>query len=280
MNNISPSPKERVKRFYDEIGWKKTNQQLFVDTYRFEDTRLVSAEYRHKCHLRINKYLSHNGKYLLDIACGPIQFPEYVDYSEGYKFRICADISINALKEAKKVEEEHGLYVLCDITHMPFASDSIDNVISLHTIYHVPEKEQLSAFIDIKRVLSPTGQAAIVYTWARYSIPNIIAFPYRTWTLACRLFERIRNRLFKSNSPQEPKLYFYFHTYDWFLHQLKPIVDYELDVWRSLSINFLKMYIHEFTFGRAILKWIFKIEERYPHLAAKYGAFPIFVIKK
>jgi len=58
-------------------------------------------EYIHKCHLRVNRYLNNQGRYLLDAGSGPIQYPEYLTYSEGYEVRICVDISFLALQEAQ-----------------------------------------------------------------------------------------------------------------------------------------------------------------------------------
>ena len=37
-----------------------------------KDFRVVSRDYIHKCHLRVNDYLPRRGKYLLDVASGPI----------------------------------------------------------------------------------------------------------------------------------------------------------------------------------------------------------------
>ena len=131
--------KKNVQGFYNEIGWEKTDSN-FIDAARFEDLRTVSDEYRSKCHLRINDFINKKGKYMLDIASGPIQYQEYLTYSNDYEYRICADISFAALKEAKKKLGSKGLYFLCDITQLPLKNNVIDGIVSLHTIYHVPAK--------------------------------------------------------------------------------------------------------------------------------------------
>ena len=33
------------------------------------------------------------GDLFLDAGSGPVQYPEYLTYSEGYRYRVCADIS-------------------------------------------------------------------------------------------------------------------------------------------------------------------------------------------
>ncbi len=61
----------------------------------------VARDYIHRCHLRVNRYIASHGDFLLDAGSGPVQWPEYLTYSEGYRFRVCLDISITALKEAR-----------------------------------------------------------------------------------------------------------------------------------------------------------------------------------
>ena len=92
--------KQKVREFYDEIGWSKESSGYYQNA-RYEDLRPVSAEYIHKCHMRITPYFEKGGKYLLDVGCGPIQYKEYLTYSEHFEKRVCADISLTALKEAR-----------------------------------------------------------------------------------------------------------------------------------------------------------------------------------
>ena len=61
----------------------------------------VSRDYIHRCRLRVNRYIASRGDFLLDAGSGPVQWPEYLTYSEDYRFRVCLDISITALKEAR-----------------------------------------------------------------------------------------------------------------------------------------------------------------------------------
>jgi len=66
-------------------------------------------------HLRVNRHLAQHGNCLLDAGSGPVQWPEYLTYSEGYRYRVCADISITALKAARHKLLQRGLYVVADI---------------------------------------------------------------------------------------------------------------------------------------------------------------------
>ena len=108
MNN--EKTKADVRQFYDRVGWQKVSENTYQNA-QFEDLRAVSFPYIHKCHLRINRHIQPSGKYLLDAGSGPIQYPEYLTYSQGYQFRVCLDISIVALQEARERIKDHGL---CD----------------------------------------------------------------------------------------------------------------------------------------------------------------------
>src|SRR5690606_10436432 len=112
--------------------------------------------------LRVNRHIKPGGRYLLDAGSGPVQWPEYLTYSESYRFRICLDISMIALKEARQRLGENGLYVVADITNLPFASNVFDGVVSLHTLHHLTLADQKIAYFDIHRVLLPEAAAVVV----------------------------------------------------------------------------------------------------------------------
>src|SRR3989304_2617065 len=93
--------KQQVREFYDQVGWQAISKGVYQNA-TYEDLRPVSREYIHKCHLRVNRHLRPRGKFLLDAGSGPIQYPEYLTYSQGYRYRVCVDISAVALQEARK----------------------------------------------------------------------------------------------------------------------------------------------------------------------------------
>jgi SAM-dependent methyltransferase len=134
---MAENTKQQVREFYDQIGWSQAGEGLYQNA-RYEDLRPVVQEYIHKCHLRVNRYLDSAGDLLLDAGSGPVQWPEYLTYSEGYRYRVCADLSITALREARQRLGNKGLYVVMDIAHLPFHSDVFDGIVSLHTIHHLP----------------------------------------------------------------------------------------------------------------------------------------------
>ena len=92
--------KQQVREFYDQIGWSQVGDGLYQNA-RYEDLRPVSRDYIHNCHMRVKRHLAPKGDILLDAGSGPVQWPDYLTYSEDYRYRLCADISITALKEAR-----------------------------------------------------------------------------------------------------------------------------------------------------------------------------------
>src|SRR5512143_1787919 len=152
--------KQQVREFYDRIGWSQAGDGLYQNA-RYEDLRPVSQEYIHNCHLRVSRHLAPRGRFLLDAGSGPVQWPEYLAYSKDYDYRVCADISITALRQARETLKERGLYVVADIANLPFAADAFHGAVSMHTIHHLPLSEHKRAYLELQRVLK-TGRSAVV----------------------------------------------------------------------------------------------------------------------
>src|SRR5262249_11462139 len=176
--------------------------------------RPVASDYVHKCRLRINEFIPPGGKYLLDAASGPVQFPEYITYSSHFEYRICVDLSFAALRQAKKKLGEKAVCILADITNLPLKTNAVDAAISLHTIYHVPMDEQRTAFEEIHRVLTPGSSAVVVYSWGPHSILlNVMLFPLPV----VRALRRLRSRVAQlTNNKLRPRLYAHMYDYKWF----------------------------------------------------------------
>jgi ubiquinone/menaquinone biosynthesis C-methylase UbiE/uncharacterized protein YbaR (Trm112 family) len=270
---------KELTEFYDEFGWQKSDDGNFCDAAVFEDLRAVAADYVHNCHMRVNRYLTQ-GQYLLDVASGPVQFDEYLSYSEQFAYRICVDVSLVALREARRRVGPKGIFVLADITNLPFGSDSIDAVVSLHTIYHVDASRQPKAFDELYRVVKPAGTAVIVYTWGRHCrLMSLLDWPAAiTKPLRLALKRRSKNAA-DSLTQTTPTIYFRPQAPDWFARQ---DWDFELDmvVWRSLSVTFLKTYVHEVLLGRQLLRLIYWLEDRCPFFMGRFGQYPMFILRK
>jgi len=291
-----PNIKKNVREFYDRVGWQMVDESLYQNA-RYEDLRPVSREYIHRCHMRINRHLAREGRYLLDAGSGPVQYPEYLTYSEGYQARVCMDISIVALKEARKRLGEHGLYVVGDIAHLPFKSDVFDGIVSLHTIHHVPMEDKLPAYNELYRTLNPGKTMAIVNGWTNA--------PLSKWLSGFANFiKRFRGWWLRKSKNQKPGVvnqnstpveladveekssakpsgtYIQKLNAEWLAQALEGRMDFEILVWRSVSVSFLRSVIYPDWGGRFWLKVLFWIEDRFPRLLGRIGQYPLVVIHK
>ena len=154
--------KKRVFDYFNEINYKTNNDlQIYEDWKKWVDDRPVSQDYLQHCFTRASNYYPKSGKYILDIASGPVSFKEYMDLAEGYECRICIDISINALIKAKQNLEKNnkkGIFICGDITNIPLKNDVCDTVLSQHTLYHIPKNEQKVAVNELYRVAKPNSK--------------------------------------------------------------------------------------------------------------------------
>lgn len=269
--------KQLVKNFYDQKGWFTDEAGNYEDAVIYEDLRTVSRDYLKKCHDRVSRFLNPSGKYMLDAASGALQFPDYLQYSANYQYRICVDFSFQALTEAKRKLGRKGLCVLCDMTNMPFKDGVMDGFVSLNTVYHIPKDEQVTAIRELYRVLAPNGKGVVVYDWFKHSAwMNFWMLPFRGFVfLKNRLLDAV-GKLFHTKGADR-RLYFYAHTPQFFKQNLPP---HQLKVWRSLSVHFMRYYIHSWLFGKQILDWVYRKEEKEPERCGLKGEYPMLVFEK
>jgi len=263
--------KLEVGRFYDEVGWQAGESETYEDTALWVDTRPVSREYARKCDERVKRALLASGRYFVDAGSGPVREQGYLDYSTGYAVRVCLDISKQALEEARRHLGGRGQYVMCDIAHLPLKDGSIDALLASHSVYHVPAAEQPRCFEEFQRVVKPSGAAVVVYYWGwRSLLMNLALAPYQLLLVI--------QRLLAHRTGSDTRLYFYPHRFQTFAPLLR--VGWRLRVWRAPSVPFLRFFIHEKLGGKALLRLIFVLEERFPAFFGRYGAYPMFVIRK
>ena len=290
---IQSDVKQQVREFYDSVGWKQVGAGLYQNA-RYEDLRPVSREYIHRCHMRVNRYLKKTGKFLLDAGSGPIQYPEYLEYSSGYQYRVCLDISILALDEARERIGSHGLFVVGDAANLPFKPDAFDGVVSLHTVHHLPAGEQQQAFDEFHRVLIPGGRVVVVYSWGNHALIVRLTRPFIRLAFSLqRGYGRLRRKR-EGISPQgeiqshdgdaEPAqvsgTFTYKHDYHWVRQELRYLPGLQVVVWRSVSTSFMRAFIFRRLLGRRWLRLLYWLEERAPHLFGRIGQYPMILINK
>jgi SAM-dependent methyltransferase len=278
--------KKQVREFYDQVGWKEQSDGFYQNA-TYEDLRPVSNEYIHKCHLRVLRHLNPQGRLLLDAGCGPIQYPEYLEYSQGYQLRVCADISLLALQEARKRIGSHGLYVVCDVAYLPFKSDSFDGEVSLHTLHHLPLDEHLRAYQELHRTLAGNGKAVIVNGWYKPPLAVFLNFWIKVYERLYATFrphgsaldlDQADDAMAKGTTPRGT--YIHKENAAWLEREVSRLMPIQIWCWRSVSVRFLRTFIHARFGGRFILKVLYWKEELFPHFLGRYGQYPLVALAK
>jgi len=273
--------KHEVRQFYDRVGWQQVSAGVYQNA-QYEDLRPVSREYIHRCHLRVNRHIRREGCYFLDAGSGPIQYPEYLTYSEGYQYRVCLDISLVALQEARQRIGAHGLFVVGDIANLPFKSDIFDGIVSLHTIHHLPPQDYVPAFREMNRVLDDGAVAVVVNGWDESVLMKFFNAPIR---LMEKLTRRNIHREAEDNNPgkkAEIPQGTYVHKLS--AKELRRLlgdeIAMEIYVWRSASVRFLRALIHPWLGGRLWLKLLYWLEEIAPSFFGEKGQYPLITVAK
>ncbi len=282
------SVKKEIGQFYDQIGWQLEGDGIYQNA-RYEDLRPVSSEYIHRCHMRVKRHLAPTGDFLLDAGSGPVQYDEYLTYSENYRYRVCMDLSVVALQEARKRLGDKGIYINADIANLPFKDDTFDGIVSLHTIHHVPIEEKVGVYKGLQRVLKPGRSMVTVDGWAEVPLGKAMGF-----------FMRLANRLRRWTGKEAPKMppdvqsneqngeaaklpagtFVLKTSAKWFHSVMKDQLPYEIRVWRSVSVKFLRSVIQPEWGGRLWLKILYRLEEWFPHYFGEKGQYPLIIIKK
>lgn len=269
--------KQQVREFYDQIGWSQVSGGLYQNA-RYEDLRPISREYIHKCHLRVNRHLAAHGDFLLDAGSGPVQWPEYLTYSAGYRYRVCADISITALREARTRLGGRGLYVTADIANLPFKADIFDGAVSMHAIHHLPLSEHKGAYLELNRVLKTGRNAVVVNGWQN---PWLMRSAEPFIRLGRFLSGRAAKRK-KDWAAEEDQAGTFVGkmTPHWLKQELQGAVAIQILPWRSLSPRFMRWFVRPHFGGKLLLQVVFWLEERLPRFFGENGQYPLIVISK
>lgn len=259
----------KAYRFYEGQGWDIDEAGTTLDAKLWEDMRSCAAEYVSACRRRVLAHLPSTGNLLLDAASGPIQYPEYLEYSCGFSKHVCVDISEKALDQAKRKLRDRGEYVRASILQLPFPDNYFDATVSLHTIYHIDRHQQEAAVRQLIRVVKLGHPIVIVYS-NPYRLLAILKLPLTS------LRALLRNRTIKVDD--EP-LYFHAHSLGWW-NRFSDQCDVALLPWRSLTAQESKRLIPNNRLGKLIFRWVLTFEDSFPRLATLLGAYPMIVLRK
>ena len=250
-----------VNKFYNNSGWKKKNKNT-VDATLFEDLRSNAKEYVSKCRKRLRNYIPKKGIHILDFASGPIQYPEYLEYSKNFKLRHCIDFSKLAIQTAKLKLGNKGKYYCNDFFKIKLKKNYFDCILSLHTIYHIDKKLQAKAVIKLINISKKDTPIIIVY-----SNPNT-------------LINKVKKRIFKKRiKKNKTNLYFFCHSIKWW-SQFEKTAYVKLKPWRSFSSDHQKILFPDNAIGKFLLKILFIMEEKFQKFFINNFQYYTVIIKK
>lgn len=268
-----------VSKFYNTVGWK-TDDEIAEDTRLFEDLREYSKDYVSKCRLRVLRHIPESGVNMLDMASGPIPYPEYIAYSRNFKKRYCVDLSSEALEMAKKKIGDHGVFLRGSFFDLPLEENFFDCAISLHTIYHMDKDRQEEAVRKLIHVTKPEKPVIILYSNPNASLAKL---SYRFGTLPFRALRKIKRMMNKSEmkikQDDSMALYFYSHPNEWW-NRFTDVANVKVLPWRSFSSDTQKKLIPNNKLGKKMFDVLFRLEERYPDFFAKHFQYPMIVLTK
>jgi ubiquinone/menaquinone biosynthesis C-methylase UbiE len=268
MNN----PERIVAKFYNEFGWE-TEGEITEDAKRYEDLRDCAKKYVSKCRLRVLRHIPDKGENILDMASGPIQYKEYLEYSKNFKKRYCIDLSLKALNDAKKKIGDHGVFLCGSFFDIPLESNFFDCAISLHTIYHIDKDRQEEAVRKLISVVKPGSPVIIVY-----ANPKVLIDYFK---LLFRIINKFKS-LLKTTETQRGKeynLYRFSYPLEWW-DRFSDAADVKILPWRSFTSEHQKVFIPNNRIGTKMFEFIFNLEERFPNFFAKHFQFPMIILKK
>lgn len=256
-----------TSKFYNQGGWH-VHEAHTEDARRWEDLRAHAQTYVRNCRLRVLRHLPTSGDRLLDMASGPIQYEEYLRYSDHFQQRYCVDLSAEALVCAKERLGDRGVYCCGSFFDIDLAPNHFDAAISLHTIYHMGADRQEAAVRKLIHVVKPGCPVVIVYSNPRTLIARIQSL----WIFRQRL--RRRRSAAVHDGP-----YFHAHPLSWW-SRFDDVADVEMYPWRSLDSAHQKRLVPDNRFGAALLRLLFRLEDRHPAFFVHHFQYPMMVLTK
>ncbi|HVF39312.1 MAG TPA: class I SAM-dependent methyltransferase [Gemmatimonadaceae bacterium] len=274
-----------VSRFYNTVGWESEGE-ITEDARRWEDLREHATEYVSRCRLRVLRHIPSSGSRILDMASGPIQYDEYLEFSRNFEKRYCVDLSTTALEKAKKRIGDHGVFLKGSFFDLPMEESFFDCAISLHTIYHMDRDRQEEAVRKLIHVTRPGKPVVIVYANPDTLVSRVRGRINRVRRNlgALRRRGRMHRQTAASAATIEPRdeeetMYFFAHPLEWW-KRFEDVARVKIFPWRAFDADTQKQLIPNNSIGRGIFDLLFKLEERFPDFFARHFEYPIIVLTR
>ena len=259
--------KQSVKDFYDNEGWKYAGANS-RDAIINENLTEVASNYVHLVRMRIFDAIG-SGLNLLDVGCGPIQYSEYVAYSQNYKTRVCVDLSSEALKLAKEKIGDHGDFIVGDYLSLSTPKSApFDGATLINVLYHVKREDQEKLIRKILSDLKPGAKLVIVYS-----------NPHSPSAIITKILVKAKKQMTakKNGDTHENPIYFFrFPLVFW--EQFEDLAEVEIRAWRTLSPALEKLLFRKLLFGARLLSIIFKLENL--KWWSRVAEYPLIIMAK
>jgi SAM-dependent methyltransferase len=252
---------DQVRDFYEQRGWHADPDGQTADAHLWEDLRPCAAQYVSACRRKVLDFLPPSGDRILDAGSGPIQYPEYLEYSSAFAKRVCVDLSQRALDEARAKIGDRGDYVRASLLDLPFPDDDFDAAVSLHTIYHIDRERQEEAVREVVRVLKPGAPAVVVY-----ANPD-------------RLVARLKRLARRPPNPAAGPIYFFAHSLSWW-ERFSDVAEVEIVPWRFFNANESRTLVPDNAIGVGMLRTLLGFERAFRTWATRLGCYPMIVLTK
>lgn len=258
--------KTTVQDFYNGVGWQRDEVGISHDARLNEDLRPVAAEYVSRCRKRLLRYLPEEGRHLLDMASGPVQYREYLEYSRNFQKHHCVDLSSLALSQAREKLSSKGEYYCGDFLELSLPENYFDASISCHTIYHIYKDHQELAVRKLLRLTKPGQPVVIVYSNPHHCMARVAA-----------VIKRFLEKGKLANTSGD--VYFHAHPLA-FWEKFKSDASVELFPWRSFSSKHQKVLFPNHIVGKLMFKMLFGLEEWFPSFFIRYFKFYTVVLRR
>lgn len=265
---MTNNAEDKVSKFYNTVGWE-TEGGITEDAKIWEDLREHAREYVSKCRRRVLSHIPEHGENFLDMASGPIQYPEYLEYSKNFRKRYCVDLSSGALEAAKNKIGDHGVFLHGSLFDVELENDFFDCTVCLHAIYHMDKDKQETAVRKLIKVTKPGKPVIIVY-----SNPNTIISTIRS-SLSFFSSKKTVNMA----KEEDGNGYFYQYPIEWW-DRFNDVASLEVLPWRSLGLKAQKALVPNNKIGSMIFGFLFKLEQKFPNFFVKHFLYSMIIITK
>lgn len=267
MADRDQGAEHKLSAFYRGEGWE-TRGGLTEDARRFEDLRPFAEAYVRRCRERVGRFIPQRGDNLLDMASGPIQYREYLTYSEHFATRTCVDLSPQALEAARAKIGDRGVFLCGNWLDIPLEPNRFDCAISLHTIYHIDKDQQEAAVRKLVEVTRPGKPVIIVYSNPR-PLPSLVRGVLRRLHVIPK----------RPPQPGRGQLYVHAHPLAWW-RRFEDVADVEIRPWRSFAARDQQTLFPDNAIGAKMLDALYALEDTFPYLFARLFQYPMIILRK